>query len=171
MRGSDCIEEVLISAYLDGELSGDELRTVETHVLSCRECRAVFESIKSDQNLLVEYLPGQNPPERVKAQLFSRIDAAKIRRAARVDWFKLGPVFSLKSRAWALASASVVFIAVMISAFQVQHRLENSRLLAEIDRSRAEWVARDSKTNPFDIAGARLPVAAENPFKSYLSER
>jgi anti-sigma factor RsiW len=171
MSGRDCIEEILISAYLDGELAGDELRTVETHLAACRECRAAFESMKSDRNILLEYLPGENPPERLKSQLFRRIDAVEIRRADRASWLKLGQVFSLKSKAWAYACASVVFVAVIMSALEVQRRLENSRLLAEIDRSRVEWVARDSQVNPFDIKGARLQVAAGNPFKSYLNER
>ena len=173
MSNRDCIEEVSLSAYLDGELGPGIAGQVEVHLAACGKCSALFESMKSERDLLLQSLPGTEPPARMKLQLFERIDAAPEMRPGLLQWIKTGQILSLRSRPWAYACVSILFLAAVISAFNFQRRTENGRLLAEIDRSKAEWVARDNALNPFNIDtnGAPLRIAAGNPFKAYLNER
>jgi anti-sigma factor RsiW len=175
MSGKDCIREILISAYLDGELSGNDLFRVEEHLPVCRDCAAAYERMKADRNLLLECMPEANPPVHVKQQLFRKINAApEIRgRAGILGWLGIGQVIPVRSKAWTAACASVVLFAVILSVFQYQRRLEGNRILAEIDRSKAEWIARDDSMNPFNRDAGKTPVRinAGNPFKSYLNER
>jgi len=168
-----CIKEVSLSAYLDGELSEEASGQIEIHLASCGKCSALYERMKSDGDLLLQSLSVMEPPARMKLQLFKRIDAAPERRPGLLEWMQTGQILPLRSRPWAYACVSMLFLAVVISAFHFQRRMENGRLLAEIDRSRAEWVARGNALNPFNIStdGAPLKFAAGNPFKAYLNER
>ena len=45
----------LISAALDGELSGEEQRTMEEHLAGCEECRAYREALRELSGLLEDY--------------------------------------------------------------------------------------------------------------------
>jgi len=175
MSGKECIREILLSTYLDGELSGKDLIRVEKHLSACRDCRAAYEQMKADRDLLLECMPEANPPANVKHQLFRKINAAPEvpEHTGILAWLGVGRVIPVRSKALAAACASVVLFAVLLSVFQYQRRLEDTRILAEIDHSRVEWVARDASENPFDMGARGTPVriTAENPFKSYLNER
>ncbi len=175
MSGRNCIEEIVLSAYLDGELPEDALKKVEEHLLDCRDCNAAYERMKADHSLLLECLPDAIPPEHMKLQLFRKINAAPetSRRSGILSWAGIGRSFPFQSRAWTYACASIVLLAFIITAFQIQRRLEDAKILAEIDRSGTEWAARDYSVNPFNIVynGIQSQITAKNPFKSYLNER
>lgn len=175
MSVSACIKEVLLSEYLDGELSADAAKNVQQHLSCCEDCSAVYNRLKADRHLLLEYLPDPNPPAHMKQQILHRINAESESRkhSGIMSWIGLGQPLSSTSRAWAAAAACVVLLAAVLSAFQVQQHLEKKEILAEIDRSRAQLAARDFSLNPFniDIQGAPLQVTTENPFKSFLDER
>jgi anti-sigma factor RsiW len=174
MGERNCIKGILLSEYLDGELAQDTLKNVEQHLADCPDCQAAYERMKAQRNFLIEYLPESDPPPDMKHRLSRRINAApEIRpHGGIMDWTGIGRVFPLASRTWTFAGASIIFLAVLISAFQFQRYRENARILAEIDRSRAQWDARDHSINPFDIdiKGTSLQFHAENPFKPYLEE-
>jgi hypothetical protein len=125
--------------------------------------------------LLLECLPDANPPAHMKELLLRKINAASQCRESPGILRWIGPAYlSLStSRAWAIAAACAFFLAVLLSAFQVQRHFENKKILAEIDRSAAKWAARDFSLNPFniDVQGAPLQVTTENPFKYFLNER
>ena len=169
-----CIREISLSEYLDGELPEDALKNVERHLASCLKCHAAFERMKAQNSFLMENLPESNPPAHMKHRLFLRINAEPESRSGRglVGWIGMKRDAPLTSRAWIYACVSLVFLAVAISAFQFQRYREDSRILAEIDRSREQWAARDYSINPFniDIKGAPLQITAENPFKPFLNE-
>jgi len=175
MRGKNCIQEMMISAYLDGELSGDALKHAEEHLSNCPDCSAVYERLQADRDSLLECMPEVVPPAFVKQQLFRKIDAAsEIRRnSGLLTWLGIRHALPFRSRAWTAACASFMLFAIMLSVFQYQRHLENGRILTQIDRAKAEWVSRYSSINPFNIdaKGAPLRISAENPFKFYLSER
>jgi len=175
MSERDCIKEILLSEYLDGELAEDALKDVCEHLECCRECNAVYARMKADRSSLLEYLPDPIPPAHMKQQLLRKITAAaeNRRHSGIMAWIGLGRPFPSASRALAGAAACVVVLAVVLSSFQFQRHLENKKILAEIDRSGAQWAARNFSLNPFDIdiQGAPLQVTTENPFKSYLNER
>ena len=175
MSGKSCIKEILLSEYLDGELPANAEKEVREHLSGCPECRAIHARMKADRNLLVDHLPAPDPPALMKQQLLRKINAAsENRRRSRImGWIGIGRPFPAASRAWALATACAVFLAAVVSGLQVQRHLENKKILAEIDRSVAQWTTRDFSLNPFDIdmQGAPFQVTTENPFKSYLNER
>ena len=175
MSARGCIKEVLLSEYLDGEMPAERVKSVREHLSRCWECNAVYERMKADRSLLLEYLPDPSPPAHMKQQLLRKIHAAPESRSrwGIMAWIGLGRPLPFVSRACTYATAALVCLAVAVSAFQVQRHLENKKILAEIDRSGAQWAARDFSMNPFniDIKGAPLQVTTENPFKSYLNER
>ena len=47
-------ERKLLSAFMDGELSGEEYRSVQTHLDACAACRAELESLSSVKRVLSE---------------------------------------------------------------------------------------------------------------------
>ena len=47
-------ERKLLSSFMDGELSGEEYRRVQTHLDSCAACRAELESLSSVKRVLSE---------------------------------------------------------------------------------------------------------------------
>jgi predicted anti-sigma-YlaC factor YlaD len=175
MNSSNCTQEILLSAYLDGELSGNDLQHMEEHLVGCRNCRDGSARMKADRDVLLECLPDLAPPEYVKQKLFRKInEATENRRHVGVRaWIGIGYILPFRSKAWITACASIMMFAVMLSVFQYQRRLENNKILAEIDHSRAEWSAHGLSRNPFDIASReeKLRNSRENPFQSYLNER
>lgn len=175
MSARKCTKEILLSEYLDGELPADAEKNVREHLSCCRECNAVYERLKADLSLLLQCLPNPNPSSHLRQQLLAKIDAASesAGRSGIMNWIGPGRLIPSASKAWAAAAACVVFAAVAVSAFQIQRHFDNKKILAEIDRSAAQWAARDFSLNPFniDIQGAPLQVTTENPFKSYLNER
>jgi anti-sigma factor RsiW len=173
MGGKHCSEEVLISAYLDAELSGADAARAERHLAECRGCSDFYQSMIFSQGFLSQCFPEMEPPAAVKARVFEKINAGPGMSPASGLQGWAGRMLSVGSRPWAYACASLLFLAIITSVF-VQRRIEDGKILAEIDRSRAEWVSRDHSLNPFniDINGAPLRLAAEhNPFTAYLTER
>jgi hypothetical protein len=172
MSGANCLLEIRLSAYLDEELSANDKAQVEAHLANCGNCRNAYESMKSGCDAMLECMPEVAPPEYIKQRLFRKIEAAtEIRRPAGIRaWTGLGHIFPLRSKAWIAACASVMFFAIALSIFQYQRRLEDNKILAEIDHSKAEWVSRGLSMNPFDIEAKGTRASRENPFQSYLSE-
>ena len=56
-------EGVLISAYLDGELSGEELSRVKSHLAECLSCRLELESLRETKKRLAGAPRRALPPE------------------------------------------------------------------------------------------------------------
>jgi predicted anti-sigma-YlaC factor YlaD len=174
MNSDNCIQEIDLSTFLDGELPANEIKRVEAHLADCRDCRDVCERMRADRDLLLECMPDIEPPEYLKQRLFREIHtlAETPRRSGIRTWADLGRILPLRSRSWMAACASVLIFVVTFSVFQYQRRLEDKRILAEIDRTRTEWMVRGSSINPFDtfFKGASARMLRENPFRSYLNE-
>ena len=175
MNSKDCIKEILLSEYLDGELSGDASRNIRNHLAGCKECRSAYEHLKGERSLLQEHLAAPNPPAHMRLQLLRRINEdSKAGRHSRIpDWLRIELPWGAFSRVGNLAAAAIIIVAIVFSGFQLRRHLENERILAEIERSGAQWAARDYSTNPFniDIKGDPLQITTDNPFESYLNER
>jgi anti-sigma factor RsiW len=98
-----------IAAYYDGELHGDRLRAVETHLQGCAACRAELEALGALGARLQASppMPARTPPEQFVAQVRLRLPErsaptagrARLRRAASL-WLPLA-VLAL----WALGQA------------------------------------------------------------------
>ena len=53
----------LLSDYLDGELSGEDLAALELHLESCDECQAELESLRDTLSVLGGLKPAEPPPD------------------------------------------------------------------------------------------------------------
>lgn len=53
----------LLSDYLDGELTGEELAKVEEHLQECEECQAERDSLESTLSVLSGLEPAEPPPD------------------------------------------------------------------------------------------------------------
>jgi cytoskeletal protein CcmA (bactofilin family) len=51
-----CFSELKLTVYLDGELSPDELRPLEAHLVTCQSCRALVVSLREEAELLIDVL-------------------------------------------------------------------------------------------------------------------
>ena len=92
---SDHILE-LLGAYLDGELHGGQLRTVETHLEECQICREEAHSLQAlSARLQAAPLPDFPVPERFAADVALRLPRGPVqpasRKALEVGWW-LAPV-------------------------------------------------------------------------------
>lgn len=92
-----------LSAYLDGELSGEETNDVVAHVVACRECRADLQEFDRARTA-IRALPGVETPEGLLPQLPAR-RARRRRRVRAVTALAVGAaavlaiVFGLNSDA------------------------------------------------------------------------
>ncbi len=175
MSVGSCIKEILLSQYLDGELSEDASRKVRDHIAVCPKCNAVYERMKADREMLRRHFPDSPPPDHLKSELLRRIGAGReIGRHSRIPaWAGISRLHVFASKPWISAAAAAFFLAVAISAFHLQRRFEEAKILEEIDRSGAQIASRDFSSNPFNIyiqEGA-LQAKPENPFKRYLNGR
>jgi anti-sigma factor RsiW len=96
-------EEGMFHAWLDGELSPDEVRTVEVHVASCAACAARLEEVRAifdESAALVERL--ELPERETSGSSSPPLDLVRAKRARTV------PSQRLRSLAWA---ATVVIAA------------------------------------------------------------
>jgi anti-sigma factor RsiW len=169
MTGSrNCTQEDLLSAYLDGELAEDVAMELRRHLDGCPRCTGILEAMKTGDRLLIQSLPAMQPPAYLKARLLQGIEADINKPSAFVG---IRQLFSFRLRSWAYACAPIVLLAAVISAFQMQQRIENRKILVQIDHSRAEWVAHDKADNPFniDVNGTPLRPNGSNPFEAYLN--
>ncbi len=57
-----CFAESIYSVYTDGELSAQESREVEMHLVGCRECRALVLALREEASLLNEVLQERERP-------------------------------------------------------------------------------------------------------------
>ncbi len=62
----------LISAYLDGELSGEEAQALREHISSCSSCREEHSSLRATKSFLARAPRRAMPPELV-SQIESRL--------------------------------------------------------------------------------------------------
>ena len=96
----------LISAALDGELSGEEQRTLEEHLAGCEECRAYREALRELSGLLSQDLP--TPDE-----IFCPAVMEKIRRQSAPR-----PVRRFPLRSLSLAASLLLLVGIGLYAGQ-----------------------------------------------------
>jgi anti-sigma factor RsiW len=93
--------EKLLSAYLDGELSRDEARAVQEHLLDCAACRETYESLRTAKEALGQ-LPAAEPP----AEFWRSIREPRVQPSSPPVPWKI-PVRGRRV-AWAIAAVFVV---------------------------------------------------------------
>lgn len=73
----------LISAYVDGELTGVEMLEIRRHISDCAECRDEFEATRSAK-LLVSRLRTVQPPADFMQNLAVRLDEIRVPAYVRI---------------------------------------------------------------------------------------
>jgi anti-sigma factor RsiW len=99
-----------LNAYVDGELKGSQLQSVETHLVDCQSCQADLESLERLSIVLHEVpAPAFTPAERFAAQLNLRLPQARPvisrKRMLEVGWWMI-PVGLVA--AWVFISTTVL---------------------------------------------------------------
>src|SRR5262245_49709729 len=90
----------LLSAYLDRELTGAEMLSVQRPRSRCPACSAEREAISQVRRLLGS-LEAVEPPAGSAARLFLRLGGAANRRRSSSRLFPWSPRFFARGAAWA----------------------------------------------------------------------
>jgi len=72
---TSCFSELRYAIYVDGELAPQERRTLEAHLVQCRDCRALVVALQEEAALLGEALGARAPA--ASAALATRPDPAR----------------------------------------------------------------------------------------------
>ena len=59
-------------AYLERELSKDESKEFENHLLSCRNCRMEMESMKKCIDMMRNVFSDKEPPSEIRKMVFEK---------------------------------------------------------------------------------------------------
>src|ERR671932_341549 len=79
----------LISAYMDNEVTPQELRVMQGHVAECAECAALLASYRSLRST-IRALPQPMPPAALRQAVFARATPAYRRRALLFEFGRQG---------------------------------------------------------------------------------
>jgi anti-sigma factor RsiW len=107
--------EPLLSAFLEDDLSQNERRNLEAHLLSCRRCSLAVRELRSTLELLHQ-APSVDTSPNFEADLMARIRSGEALRPSVVEWLRgyLGPA-RLRPLFLAGAGACAVWIAVILA--------------------------------------------------------
>jgi hypothetical protein len=160
-----CLDEGILRARLDGELSAVELDEVDRHIASCSDCRTYFEKLSTDstrmQGWLGNLVPGGSGPANpaiAYAQFQNRLAAEE----PRLSW--VGRLFAPRWRpAWGLAAAAAV-VAILVGIDPV--RGWSQRVLALLRVQKIAVVSIDPSTLVSGNDADQRPYKLVNQFFS-----
>jgi anti-sigma factor RsiW len=102
---------LLVTAYVDGELVGDDRAAFETHVASCADCRRLLEEDRAVAAKVRASLPLYEAPAGLRERVEGLVYAAPPRRRALSH-----------TRAWALGLAAGLAVALLAAVLAVGGR-------------------------------------------------
>jgi anti-sigma factor RsiW len=119
-------EQLLLNAYIDGELDAANIARTEAHVAACADCREELERLRSVQNLLSGAGVRHSVPEALNARIASSIKSEGTASArgpsARAPW-------------WVPASGGAIAAALamtLVLPLQQQGRLEDQLVASHV---------------------------------------
>jgi anti-sigma factor RsiW len=132
---SECLREEVLQCYIDGELAGETVESVTSHLAGCVACSASVRELERENNLVAAALAPEFEATVPTAQLRQRIDAAitedrfvnssitgKGGRGEVRGWFQsLSDLFTLTPQR-ALGYASLVAVLTFAVIFAVTQR-------------------------------------------------
>ena len=118
-----CDKELLVE-YLYDEVEPAERRAMETHLLSCAECRGELRELRSARTSLSAWAP---PAPELELQVVRRADAANRR----------GRYWAVPA-AWGLAAAAVLVLAIASAVANVEVRYGPDGFTVRAGAARAE---------------------------------
>src|SRR6187455_2604486 len=83
---SECLQEEVLQSYLDGELHGQRVEQVASHLTSCVTCSAFARQLEQENNLVAASLAPEFaaavPSERLRERIEAAIASDRIQVAA-----------------------------------------------------------------------------------------
>lgn len=130
--------ERLLSAYLDTELSSEEMSDIRSHLAGCPDCRAEMEELRATRRLLSSLEPPDLPGE------FAADLSLRLGRRAPGLWGWQTPAWGLRP-ATVFAVLALVLVLVVVPVIRGhQHRLRAAEVGPDLFlRRAAQAQARD----------------------------
>lgn len=159
------IEEEQLSAFIDSQLSDEEMLAVKSHLRICSGCRTVLEEMNAVTRLFQE-------SERVAPSpfLWNRISADLNKKDPARGWVAaiLESLHPYRRGLSAAAAALTLILSVGITyLYQSSRQVAERAALAAIDQTYKSLAAQDPDAyNPFTSGSLE---DHENPFSSFLS--
>jgi len=142
-----CIQDGILRAHLDGELSGTELAGVTGHLVSCADCRARFEKLRAEraqmESLLTTLAPAADNITINSAMAYARFsDLFGNAHEPKTTW--IARLFAPRWRpAWGFAAIAMV-VPILVSINPV--RTWAQRILAMLRVQKIQVVTIDPTT-------------------------
>ncbi len=103
--------ESLFSSYVEDEISQEERRSLESHLMGCRRCSLAMREVRATMSLLAE-IPLVSPSPHFDEDVYARIRSGEGLRPTAAEWIRellaparLRPVFMAGAAVGALAIA------------------------------------------------------------------
>ena len=105
-----CIDEQLLSSYLDGQLSEPFKSQTEEHLSYCSACRRRLEKLKELSALIESASPSDEELARRKEQTFNLLEKKYFDSGKKISFFRRKIEFSIPAMITSAAAVVVVFI-------------------------------------------------------------
>ncbi len=113
----DCnkMEEIILTDYIDGRLTGRAFKDVEAHIASCKPCRGLISELKS---VSAEFKKSgrEDPPSEVWERIRSEVDRAPATALFAQDFFRSTRLIFARLRPAIAVTAAVALIFVVLMA-------------------------------------------------------
>jgi putative zinc finger protein len=119
----ECVDEGMLQAYFDGELSSEMMERVATHIASCAQCSALEREIEAESALLTEAFAPELALSVPTGRLRLRLDAAIDELEAQQQQSRNAEHKGARLRSW-LGAISAPF------SFMPQHAAGFASLIA-----------------------------------------
>jgi len=130
----------LLSAYMDNEVTPDELRAIGAHVATCAECATVLAEYRELRSL-VRALPPPLPPGNLQGAVFAHATPTYRRRAALLE---------VGQRGLAIGALAVAMLAIVLTGSLILGQSAVGQGMAALDRTPplvVDWVPTPGNAN------------------------
>lgn len=157
----------LMSAYIDGELTGIEMLDIRAHLHDCPECRREYESLRLVKQTLAE-LKTVAPREEFASSILQQLDAVEVTGYQHF----VNTVFSFLHKrmtpvATALAVSGAALVILSVGGVDNGQKNSNSAMIAapfSSEIQNAEYIPEIDDSNISSISNNKpLVVAADAP--------
>lgn len=152
----------LVSAYMDGELTGVEMLEIRRHLDDCRACNLQYEELRMAKQLLAR-LPVAQPRPGLADSICARIDCVRVPRYQRL----LNRVSSYGRKRFTPVAAGCVGIGAVMMFLAAQSP-QSTSLLASRPSSHVATFARSISSEPVEASMPDLSNLAPRPHRSRL---
>lgn len=180
----DCVEEGILQGYFDGELSGEMMESVASHLASCLVCAQAARELEGESLLLSQALEPEFalsvPTEHLRARIDAAIAGKRIVSPVRAAgappaaggwWQSLAELFTLSpQRALGYAGLAVVLVFAAIFGL-VQYRraaISNPTAVAGKKQTPAPVPTTSPDNAPGPVALVSPPPKRENPTARFV---